>query len=209
MTKSSNRSNTVPMLQVGEAPSPRLSGLLTRDLVNGTTRWYNGVDREVELRVESRSIFLPNVTCDDAGAYVCHLAAPVGEQNKEGLVLLTLTGKSQHVTSLLSEISQADFPNFPSSLLGKRDLNLTHGTRWFEHVTCDMIHRGSFWTYKPVSSLSGFNCGYLWWLHPVSSSVRNFTFCFHFQIVPTELQNSWWQTLTWSFLLHFCWCWRL
>ncbi|XP_026227902.1 CD83 antigen [Anabas testudineus] len=77
--------------KVGEAPSPRLSGLLTRDFDNGTTRWYNGVEREVELDVESRSIFLPNVTCDDSGVYMCHLAAPVGEQNREGLVLLTLT----------------------------------------------------------------------------------------------------------------------
>lgn len=115
------------MLQVGEPPSPRLSGLLTRDLVNGTTRLYSGVDQGVELRVESHSIVLPNVTCGEAGAYMCHLAAPVGEQNREAVVLLTLTGTSQHVTSLLS-FSQADFPNFPSPLLGKRDLNVTHGT---------------------------------------------------------------------------------
>lgn len=76
--------------KVGEAPS-RLSGLLTKDLPNGTTRWYNGVERMVELLHESRSIFLPNVTCSDAGVYMCHLAAPVGEQNREGQVLLTLT----------------------------------------------------------------------------------------------------------------------
>ncbi|XP_049440858.1 CD83 antigen [Epinephelus fuscoguttatus] len=71
--------------------SSQLSGLLTKDLPNGTTRWYTGVDREVDLLGESRSILLPNVTCADRGVYVCHLAAPVGEQNREGQVLLTLT----------------------------------------------------------------------------------------------------------------------
>lgn len=80
------------MSQVEE--SSQLSGLLTKDLPNGTTRWYTGVDREVDLLGESRSILLPNVTCADRGVYVCHLAAPVGEQNREGQVLLTLTGKS-------------------------------------------------------------------------------------------------------------------
>ncbi|XP_070692247.1 CD83 antigen [Pempheris klunzingeri] len=77
--------------KVREPPSPRLSGLLTRDLPNGTTRWYTGVEREVELLGESRSILLPNVTCSDRGVYSCHLAAPVGEQNQDGEVILTLT----------------------------------------------------------------------------------------------------------------------
>ncbi|XP_071325534.1 CD83 antigen isoform X2 [Trachinotus anak] len=77
--------------KVLEPPSSRLSGLLTRDLLNGTTRWYTGVDREVELVGESRSIFLPNVTCGDSGVYMCHLAAPVGEQNRDGSVVLTVT----------------------------------------------------------------------------------------------------------------------
>lgn len=106
-----NRTLSVLTLQVGEAPSPRLSGLLTRDFDNGTTRWYNGVEREVELDVESRSIFLPNVTCDDSGVYMCHLAAPVGEQNREGLVLLTLTGETL-MRHHFSQTSQAGFPNF-------------------------------------------------------------------------------------------------
>lgn len=88
--------NTVLMMsQVREPPAPRLSGLLTKELPNGTTRWYNGVEREVELLGESRDILLPNVTCGDSGMYTCHLAAPVGEQNQEGQVLLTLTGKSR------------------------------------------------------------------------------------------------------------------
>ncbi|XP_023249396.1 CD83 antigen [Seriola lalandi dorsalis] len=77
--------------KVLEPTSSQLSGLLTRDLPNGTTRWYAGVDREVELLGESRNILLPNVTCGDSGSYICHLAAPVGEQNREGTVVLTVT----------------------------------------------------------------------------------------------------------------------
>lgn len=77
--------------KVGEPPSSRLSGLLTKDLPNGTTRWFTGLEREVELLGESHDILLPNVTCGDSGMYTCHLAAPVGEQNREGQVLLTIT----------------------------------------------------------------------------------------------------------------------
>ncbi|XP_031175349.1 CD83 antigen [Sander lucioperca] len=77
--------------KVGESPSSRLSGLLTKDLPNGPTSLYSGVKREVMLLDESRDITLPNVTCGDSGLYSCHLAAPVGEQNQDGLVLLTLT----------------------------------------------------------------------------------------------------------------------
>ncbi|MEQ2217620.1 hypothetical protein XENOCAPTIV_016855, partial [Xenoophorus captivus] len=74
-------------------PSLQRSGLLTRSLPNGTTRWYKDATREVHLQGESRDIFLPNMTCSDSGVYLCYLAAPVGEQNQEGKVLLTLTGK--------------------------------------------------------------------------------------------------------------------
>ncbi|XP_067366179.1 CD83 antigen isoform X2 [Channa argus] len=77
--------------KVEETPVSRVSGLLTRDLPDGPTRWFTSLDREVELRDSGRSIFLPNVTCSDSGVYICHLAAPVGEQNREGRVLLTLT----------------------------------------------------------------------------------------------------------------------
>ncbi|XP_015227221.1 PREDICTED: CD83 antigen isoform X2 [Cyprinodon variegatus] len=72
-------------------PSPQRSGLLTRNLPDGTTKLYKGVSRQVELQDGSRDIFLPNVTCSDGGVYLCYLAAPVGEQNREGEVLLTLT----------------------------------------------------------------------------------------------------------------------
>ncbi|TMS11134.1 CD83 antigen [Larimichthys crocea] len=69
----------------------RLSGLLMKHLPNGTTQWYKGAEGEVEFVNESRNILLSNVTCADSGVYVCHLAAPVGEQNREGRVLLALT----------------------------------------------------------------------------------------------------------------------
>ncbi|KAG7232936.1 hypothetical protein INR49_007923 [Caranx melampygus] len=80
--------------KVLQPPESQLNGLLTRDLPNGTTRWYTGVEREVELLGEGgsggSSILLPEVTCSDDGWYACHLAAPVGEQNREGLVILTV-----------------------------------------------------------------------------------------------------------------------
>ncbi|XP_010750820.2 CD83 antigen [Larimichthys crocea] len=69
----------------------RLSGLLMKHLPNGPTQWYKGAEGEVEFVNESRNILLSNVTCADSGVYVCHLAAPVGEQNREGRVLLALT----------------------------------------------------------------------------------------------------------------------
>ncbi|XP_062278752.1 CD83 antigen [Scomber scombrus] len=76
--------------QLDNTETRRLRGLLTRDLPNGTTRWYTSVERQVELMGDTLDIYLPNVTCADSGVYVCHLAAPVGEQNQEGQVLLTL-----------------------------------------------------------------------------------------------------------------------
>ncbi|XP_034729577.1 CD83 antigen [Etheostoma cragini] len=76
--------------KVGESPSSRLSGLLTKDLPDGPTHRYGGVEREVQLLGGSRDLILPNVTCGDGGLYTCHLAAPVGEQNQDGQVLLAL-----------------------------------------------------------------------------------------------------------------------
>ncbi|KAK9514373.1 hypothetical protein VZT92_027845 [Zoarces viviparus] len=71
-------------------PSSGLHGLLSKDLPNGTTRWYVGLERAVQLLGESRDIILTNVSCGDVGSYTCHLAAPVGEQNREGQLLLRL-----------------------------------------------------------------------------------------------------------------------
>ncbi|KAI4799785.1 hypothetical protein KUCAC02_016681 [Chaenocephalus aceratus] len=73
------------------APDPGLSGLLSRKLPNGPTQWYVGVQREMDLQGGTGDIVLPNVTCADRGVYTCHLAAPVGQQNREGQVTLTLT----------------------------------------------------------------------------------------------------------------------
>lgn len=83
------------MSQVGQPPSPHLRGLLTKDLLNGTTTLYQSSRQEAPpvLVGEFHSILLPNVTCSDSGLYTCHLAAPVGEKNQNGQILLTLTGK--------------------------------------------------------------------------------------------------------------------
>uniref|UniRef100_A0A3Q2UH63 CD83 molecule n=1 Tax=Fundulus heteroclitus TaxID=8078 RepID=A0A3Q2UH63_FUNHE len=72
-------------------PSLQRRGLLGRRLPNGNATLYKDVTREVELQGESHDLFLSNVTCSDSGVYLCYLAAPVGQQNQEGKVLLTLT----------------------------------------------------------------------------------------------------------------------
>lgn len=81
-----------PICQQG---APGLSGLLTRDLPDGVTHWYNNTDLRDPLIVLDRSysISLHNLTCADSGWYICHLSAPVGEQNREGKVLLKLKGE--------------------------------------------------------------------------------------------------------------------
>lgn len=83
------------MSQLHSGPSPGLRGLLTRDLPNGQTHWYNNTDLRTPLILldGSFSIRLRNLTCADGGRYSCHLSAPVGEQNREGEVLLRLTGE--------------------------------------------------------------------------------------------------------------------
>ncbi|KAM8869380.1 CD83 antigen [Spinachia spinachia] len=82
----------------GTPPASHLTGVLTRDLPNGTVWRYRGMQREAELHGESRDLHLPNATCYDAGYYTCHLSAPVGEQNREGRVLLTLTDCPAHIS---------------------------------------------------------------------------------------------------------------
>ncbi|KAM6910407.1 uncharacterized protein FYW49_012333 [Xenentodon cancila] len=82
-----------------ERPSPHRLGLLRRDLPDGTAELYLDVRRKVVLLDKSRDILLPNVTCNDAGVYLCDLAAPVGEQNREGRVHLVLTDCPVHITS--------------------------------------------------------------------------------------------------------------
>ncbi|CAJ1063108.1 CD83 antigen [Xyrichtys novacula] len=84
-----------------DAASTRLNGILTRDLPNGTTQWYVDVEREVNLLGDSPDIFLPNITCADGGVYTCYLAAPLGEQNREKKVILTVSGCPDEATETL------------------------------------------------------------------------------------------------------------
>ncbi|XP_058503266.1 uncharacterized protein LOC131471047 isoform X2 [Solea solea] len=100
------RYRAVRWYKVTESPSSGITGLVTRDLPDGVTRFYADVDREVELQAESHGLFLPNVTCGDGGIYLCHLTSPVGEQDTEGRVHLTLTDCSsdKHTTDRYSVI---------------------------------------------------------------------------------------------------------
>lgn len=79
--------------QLEKSPSLHRSGLLRKELPDGPTRLYEGMYREVELLDEAHSILLPSLACSDSGVYICSLAAPVGEQNREGRILLSVEGK--------------------------------------------------------------------------------------------------------------------
>lgn len=82
------------MSQVSKDPWPHLSGLLTRNLTDGVTHWYKNTTQQAQpvLLGDSYNIRLPNVTCADSGRYICHLAAQVGDRNRDGEILLKLTG---------------------------------------------------------------------------------------------------------------------
>ncbi|XP_054903185.1 CD83 antigen [Poeciliopsis prolifica] len=82
--------SSVRWYKAGSDSTHQRNGLLAKNLPNGTTRWYKDMTRKVQLQGESLDLFLPNVTCSDSGVYLCFLAAPVGQQNQEGKVLLTL-----------------------------------------------------------------------------------------------------------------------
>uniref|UniRef100_A0A3B5L7J3 Ig-like domain-containing protein n=1 Tax=Xiphophorus couchianus TaxID=32473 RepID=A0A3B5L7J3_9TELE len=87
--------SAVRWYKAGSDSSHQRDGLLAKYLPNGTTRWYKDVTRKVELQDDSLDLVLPNVTCSDSGVYLCFLAAPVGQQNQEGKVKLTLPGKKK------------------------------------------------------------------------------------------------------------------
>ncbi|XP_061631496.1 CD83 antigen [Phyllopteryx taeniolatus] len=75
----------------GDPPTPRRRGLVLRDLPEGVAEHYAGLTREVVLDNDTSDILLPNVTCGDAGEYVCSLQAPVGERIQRGMVVLKLS----------------------------------------------------------------------------------------------------------------------
>ncbi|XP_072317642.1 uncharacterized protein [Eucyclogobius newberryi] len=75
-----------------ESVEPRLTGLVSMAMPAGTMRWYVGADTGVSLEEDTLSLKLPTVNCSDQGVYLCYLAAPVGEQNREGRVRLRVTG---------------------------------------------------------------------------------------------------------------------
>ncbi|XP_069576024.1 CD83 antigen [Brachyistius frenatus] len=85
------RYRTVRWYKIQSNPSPLINGLVVRDLLNGKTKWHFGLKRDVQFLGESRNIILSNLTCSDSAVYKCFLAAPVGEQNREGQILLTVT----------------------------------------------------------------------------------------------------------------------
>ncbi|XP_056619517.1 CD83 antigen [Triplophysa dalaica] len=73
--------------------SPRLlNGLVMKKLtkINSRLEIYKGVTRQVELLENSTNLFLPNVTVEDSGIYSCFLSAPLGHQNQEGDVHLSV-----------------------------------------------------------------------------------------------------------------------
>ncbi|XP_004078388.1 CD83 antigen [Oryzias latipes] len=80
----------VSWYKLEKSPSLHRSGLLRKELPDGPTRLYEGMYREVELLDEAHSILLPSLACSDSGVYICSLAAPVGEQNREGRILLSV-----------------------------------------------------------------------------------------------------------------------
>lgn len=88
---------------------PHLSGLLTRSLPNGKAHRYNNTQLTAApvLLGDSYNIRLHNVTCADSGRYTCHLAASVGDQNREGEILLMLAGEEtlSHLMHLLMYVN--------------------------------------------------------------------------------------------------------
>ncbi|XP_072316803.1 uncharacterized protein [Eucyclogobius newberryi] len=80
-----------------ESVEPRLTGLVSMAMPAGTMRWYVGADTGISLEEDTLSLKLPTVNCSDQGVYLCYLAAPVGEQNREGRVRLRVTGCPREV----------------------------------------------------------------------------------------------------------------
>lgn len=73
-----------------EGKEPRLTGLVSRTPPTGEMRWYVDADTRISLEVSSLNLLLPPVSCKDSGVYQCYMAAPVGQQNREGRVRLSV-----------------------------------------------------------------------------------------------------------------------
>lgn len=97
--------------QVSEAPSRQLTGLLMKRLThhNSTVQRYKDVERDLELSEDSQSLILPNVTLQDAGRYRCSLFAPLGHQNQEGDVHLSVYGEYNDMKTYIFNV----ISNFP------------------------------------------------------------------------------------------------
>ncbi|KAJ8354182.1 hypothetical protein SKAU_G00217490 [Synaphobranchus kaupii] len=82
--------------RVSEEPpyKTRQEGVLSKTLRNNSAvQIFHGFERTVDLvSNNSFDLFLPNVTAQDSGKYMCFLAAPVGEKNMEGHVFLRVSG---------------------------------------------------------------------------------------------------------------------
>lgn len=61
--------------------------------LNSTIQRYKGVERDLKLLADSQNLILPNVTLQDAGRYRCFLSAPIGHQNQEGEIHLSVYGE--------------------------------------------------------------------------------------------------------------------
>ncbi|KAL4617152.1 CD83 antigen-like [Arapaima gigas] len=94
------RYRDVRWYQVSEEPPQQLSGILRKNLLDYTTYLYSGYQRPTMLLDrDSLDLVLPNATAQDSGTYSCFLSAPVGQQNQEGLVRLTVTGCPEETPS--------------------------------------------------------------------------------------------------------------
>ncbi|TNN33281.1 CD83 antigen [Liparis tanakae] len=102
------RYRSVSWYKEGAPPAPRLQGLLFIDLPVGVTRRYSGA-RRAELNA-SRDLQLDNLTCADRGVYSCQLAAPLGEQNREGRVELAMTECPELKEPEFEELKEPEFP---------------------------------------------------------------------------------------------------
>ncbi|XP_075873188.1 uncharacterized protein LOC142882358 [Nelusetta ayraudi] len=94
--------------QQDSAPQLGTRAILSWDLINSTRREPLGRDEEL-LPEDGHAVHLHNVSCTHAGLYSCFLAAPLGEQNQESWLRLSVTGCAGSPTpgSLLTDVTLA------------------------------------------------------------------------------------------------------